>query len=630
MATGTRTGGILARPTSMEGVWGWVTTVDAKRIGMMYITTSILFFLWGGIQALVVRTQLSYPGAEFVSPDTYNSMFTMHALTMIFLAIMPMSVGFFNLIVPLQIGARDVAFPRMNALSYWVYLFGGLLLSMGWLFGEAASSGWFAYAPLTESAYAADRGMDFYVLGLLVLGTSSMAGAFNFIVTIINLRAPGLTWFKLPVFVWMTFITSILLVTAFPVITVALIELMFDRYLGANFFVAAQGGDPLLWQHLFWVFGHPEVYILILPAMGIVSEVLPTFARKPLFGYPVIVFSGIIIGVMGWMVWSHHMFTVGLGTVAVGVFTVTTMLIAVPTGVKVFSWMATMWKGSIALTTANLYAIGFIALFVIGGLSGVSHSMSSSDFQQQDTYYVVAHIHYVLFGGSIMALFSGLYYWFPKFTGRMMNERYGKIQFFLLFIGMNIAFGPMHWVGMDGMPRRIYTYTSNMGWDFWNMVSTLGAFLLGFSILLLLHNLVRSFKKGEIADADPWDGRTLEWSIPSPVPHYNFARIPNVVSRDDWWARKYVTGEDGVTHPIPQGGAYAENEEDVDVHSIHLPDPSYWPLVTAIGLALMGGGVVFHLAISIVGALIMLVGIYGWAFEPVNEPDEEHEEQVIN
>ena len=624
MATGTQSGGILARPTSIDGVWGWITTVDAKRIGMMYITTSILFFLWGGIQALLVRTQLSHPGAEFVSPDTYNSMFTMHALTMIFLAIMPMSVGFFNLVVPLQIGARDVAFPRMNALSYWVYLFGGILLSMGWLVGEAASAGWFAYAPLTESAYAANRGMDFYVLGLLVLGTSSMAGAFNFIVTIINLRAPGMSFFKLPVFVWMTFLTSILLVTAFPVITVALIELMFDRYLGANFFIASQGGDPLLWQHLFWVFGHPEVYILILPAMGIVSEVLPTFARKPLFGYSVIIFSGIVIGVMGWMVWSHHMFTVGLGTVAVGVFTVTTMLIAVPTGVKVFSWMATLWKGSIALTTANLYSIGFIALFVIGGLSGVSHAMSSSDFQQHETYYVIAHIHYVLFGGSIMALFSGLYYWYPKFTGRMMDERYGKVQFWMLFAGMNICFGPMHWVGMDGMPRRIYTYASNMGWDFWNMISTIGAFILGFSILLLLHNLVRSLKKGEIADGDPWDGRTLEWSIPSPAPHYNFARIPTVTDRDDWWARKYATGDDGITRPVPQGGAYGHGEEDVDVHSIHLPDPSYWPLVTAIGMALMGGGFAFHLAITVVGALIMTVGIYGWAFEPVNEPSDDH------
>lgn len=609
---------ILRRPTVATGWVGWLVTVDHKRIGILYGVTSVLFFLLGGLEAITLRLQLSHPDNALVSPDVFSQLFTMHALTMIFLAIMPLSVAFFNIIIPLQIGARDVAFPRLNALSYWVYLFGGLLLNAGWFFGRAPGAGWFAYSPLTSTAFDVAGGMDFYVLGLLVLGTSSMAGAFNFLVTIINMRAPGMTLMRMPVFTWMTLITSFLLVTAMPVITVALIELGFDRFVGTNFFNPSLGGDPVLWQHLFWVFGHPEVYILILPAMGIVSEILPTFSKKPLFGYPFIVLSGVFIGFMGWTVWSHHMFTVGLGPVANATFAVTTILIAVPTGVKIFNWLGTLWGGSIEFNTTMLFALGFVILFIIGGLSGVTHAAVPADAQQQDTYYIVAHLHYVLFGGSIFGLFAGIYYWFPKVTGRLMNEKLGKLNFWLLFIGMNLTFAPMHWVGLDGMPRRIYTYDSNMGWDFWNLFATVGSWVILLGVLVFLHNIVKSYRKGEPSGSDPWDGRTLEWAIPSPPPEYNFAQIPTVTGRDAFWSEKYIENEDGV--PIPVKKPSKTNTKGAG--EIHMPGLSYFPFVTALGMAIGFFGVLIHVSVMVVGLVIMLFGIYGWAFEPADPEPE--------
>jgi cytochrome c oxidase subunit 1 len=436
--------GVIARPTSYAGVLGWITTVDHKRIGVLYGVTALVLMSIAGVEAGVLRMQLAVPDSGLIGGDTFNAMFTMHATVMVFMVIMPLSASFFNFVIPLAIGARDVAFPRLNALSYWLFLFGALLFHASFLVNELPDAGWFSYANLTEKPFSVNRGLDFWSVSLLVLGTSSVAAALNFIVTIVNLRAPGMSLMRMPVFVWMTLITSILLVLAFPVITVGLIELTMDRNFGTHFFIPSAGGDPVLWQHLFWVFGHPEVYILILPAMGIVSEVLPTFSKKPLFGYPFIIFSGIVIGMMGWAVWSHHMFTVGLGPVANSVFTITTMLIAVPTGVKIFNWIGTLWGGSIDLKTPMLFALGFVALFIVGGLSGVSHAVSPSDFQQQDTYYIVAHVHYVLFGGSIFGLFAGVYYWLPKITGRMYNEGMGKLTFWLLFIGMNVTFFPMH------------------------------------------------------------------------------------------------------------------------------------------------------------------------------------------
>ena len=604
----------IPRPVHPTGVWSWITTIDHKRIGILYGVTAFVLFVIGGVEALLMRTQLASAEQDIISPEVFNQLFTMHGTTMIFLAIMPMGAAFFNYIVPLQIGARDVAFPRLNAFSYWTFLAGAIMLNFSWFLGGAPNAGWFGYSPVTGETFNPGHGIDFWIMSLQLLGIASLAAAFNFIVTILNMRAPGMTFMRLPLFTWMTLVTSFLLILAFPVITVALIELMFDRFFGANFFVTNAGANPVLWQHLFWVFGHPEVYILILPAMGIISEVIPTFSKKPLFAYPVVVLSGVIIGFMGWMVWSHHMFTVGLGPVANSVFAITTMAIAIPTGVKIFNWIGTMWKGSIEFATPMLFAMGFISMFIIGGISGIMHSIAASDAQQQDTYFIVAHLHYVLLGGSIFALMCGIYYWFPKFTGRMFDEKIGQLNFWIIFIGFNVAFFPMHFTGMDGMPRRIYTYSSGMGWSGWNMVSTAGAFLLAFGILIFMVNIIRSWRSGEPAGNDPWDARTLEWSIPSPPPEYNFVEIPIVHDRDDWWAQK----RHPVRRPVPVGGGSGEDEG----HSIHLPQPSYWPILVSIGLLVGAYGLIYNFAVAGIGGGIAMVSMYAWSFEPVNEPDE--------
>ncbi len=574
-------------------------------------------FLSGGIEATLMRIQLAGPELDIVSAAVYNQLFTMHGTTMIFLAIMPLSAAFFNFVIPLQIGARDVAFPRLNAFSYWTFLGGALMLKLSWI-GGATDAGWFGYAPLTSITQNPGTGIDFWIISLQVLGVASLAASFNFIVTIINMRAPGMSMMRMPLFTWMSFITAILLVLAFPVITVALIELTFDRYFAFNFFNVANGGSVVLWQHLFWVFGHPEVYILILPAMGIVSEVLPVFSKKPLFGYTTVVLAGAIIAFMGWMVWSHHMFTVGLGAVANAVFTVTTMLIAVPTGIKVFNWIGTIWGGSLKLNTPMLFSLGFIAMFLLGGVSGVMHAVSASDAQQQDTYFIPAHIHYVLFGGAIMAILSGIYYWFPKYSGKMYSEKLGKISFWLIMIGQNVTFFPMHFVGLDGMPRRIYTYVEGMGWEMWNGVATGGVFILILGFLFVLHNIGYHWKNGKQAPGDPWDGRTLEWSIPSPPPEYNFKEIPVVKGIDDWW----ITKQGSPQRSVPTSGGSGDEE-----HDIHLPQPSYWPMVSAIGLFISAYGVVFNdlivpWGLATIGLVIGFIGVYAWSLEPVNDPDE--------
>ena len=607
--------GVIPRPTSYAGLWGWITTVDHKRIGVLYGLTAFIFLIFAGIEAGVIRLQLASAESDLIGPGRYNEMFTMHATTMVFMVIMPLSVSFFNIVIPLAIGARDVAFPRLNALSYWIFLFGGVLMHMSFVVDQVPDAGWFSYANLTEKPFSVDRGLDYWAISLLVMGTSSVAGALNFIVTIINLRAPGMTMMRMPVFVWMTLITSLLLVLAFPVITVGLIELTMDRNFGTHFFIPAEGGDPILWQHLFWVFGHPEVYILILPAMGIVTEILPTFSRKPLFGYPFIVFSGIVIGIMGWAVWSHHMFTVGLGPVANSVFTITTMLIAVPTGVKIFNWIGTLWKGSIEFTTAMMFALAFIALFIVGGLSGVSHAVSPSDFQQQDTYYIVAHIHYVLFGGSIVAIFAGTYYWFPKITGKMLDETLGKLNFWLIFIGMNLTFFPMHFVGLNGMPRRIYTYSSEFGWEHMNQLASIGYIVMALGFLVFMYNLWQTRNSRRVSH-DPWDAPGVEWTISSPPPPYNFAEIPQILGRDHYW----IVKENAEAAGTPITGP----EAPVDPSSIHMPSPSYWPLFTAIGVALIGGGLLSHYALSFVGGIITMVGTIAWANEPPSAPSDQH------
>jgi cytochrome c oxidase subunit 1 len=605
------------RPTATTGAASWLTTVDHKRIGILYGVTAFVFLLIGGIEALLIRIQLATPGNTFLTFEEYNQLFTMHGVTMIFLVVMPLGAAFFNYLIPLQIGARDVAFPRLNAFSYWTFLLGGLFLYSSFFLGGSPDGGWFGYANL--STELPGNGMDFYALGLQITGISSLVAAVNFIVTILNERAPGMSLMRMPVFSWMTLVVSFLLLFALPVLAIALFELTFDRLFGTLFFQPAAGGDPILWQHLFWLFGHPEVYILILPAMGIVSEVLPTFSRKPLFGYAAVVFSGIAIGFMGWGVWAHHMFTVGLGPVANAAFALSTMFIAVPTGVKIFNWLGTMWGGSIRFSTPMLFSIGFVAMFIIGGLSGVTHAIVPSDTQQQDTYYIVAHFHYVLFGGALFGLFSGAYYWFPKVTGRMLSEGLGKLHFWLMLIGFNLTFGPMHILGLQGMRRRVPTYPEGVGWDLWNMVSTIGAFLIAASILVFMVNVIRSITRGREAGNDPWDARTLEWLTPSPPPHYNFDEVPVVRHRDEVWHRKYAEDERGRPVPVVAGAAGGDHDDDEEHHDIHMPDPSYFPLLASLGIPVIGYGLIFWWPAAIVGGLITLGGLFGWSLEPVAE-----------
>jgi cytochrome c oxidase subunit I len=620
--------GLLSRPMESEkGFLSWVTTVDHKRLGIMYGIAAMAWFVLGGVEALFIRLQLVVPNNTVLGADTYNQMFTMHATTMVFLVVMPMSAAFFNYFLPLQIGARDVAFPRMNAFSWWAYFFGGLFLYSSYFLGGFPDGGWFGYAPNTSIVNSPGLGIDFWILGLQLLGIGSTVSAVNFIVTVFNMRAPGMTLFRMPVFAWMTFVASFLMLFAMPIITVALFLLTFDRKYGANFFEVSQGGDPVLWQHLFWLFGHPEVYILILPAMGIVSEVLPTFARKPLFGYPVVVFSGIAIGFMGWGVWAHHMFAVGLGTVATAAFGVSTMFIAVPTGVKIFNWVGTIWGGALRFTTAMLFSVGFILTFLIGGLSGVTHSLVASDAQQTDTYYIVAHFHYVLFGGAIMGLFAGIYFWYPKIFGKLLNEKIGKVHWFLMWFGTHLTFGPMHVVGLQGQPRRMYRYDTGMGFDAWNLVETIGAFVIALSLLTFFANVIATHRnKNQVVPIDPWDARTIEWMTDNPPKPHNFDVIPTVHSLDEFWHRKYAEEEGtGRVKRVATAEQVLEHEY-VDPKTIHMPSPSYWPLILGFSLFVLAYGALYSAnPVLVIGAIMVVGSIFGWAIEPSSEPhDDDH------
>ncbi|MCH7553088.1 MAG: cytochrome c oxidase subunit I [Chloroflexi bacterium] len=613
--------GVLRRPTGVDGVWGWITTVDAKRIGIMYGVSALLFLIAGGIEAMIIRVQLAQPDQSIVAPETYNQLFTMHGTTMIFLVIMPLNAAFFNFIVPLMIGARDVAFPRLNALSFWVFLAGGIFLHVSFLAGGAADAGWFSYANLTERPFSATRGIDYWILSLALLGFSSTVASINFITTIINMRAKGMTFMRMPVFVWMTLIVSFLLLLALPVITVALILLLVDRIGGSSFFVTSGGGDPVLWQHLFWIFGHPEVYVLILPAMGVVSEILPVFSRKPLFGYRMIVLAGVIIAVLGFAVWSHHMFAVGLGPIANGYFATATMVIAIPTGVKIFNWIATLWRGQLSFPTPMLFALAFIALFTVGGLSGIMHASPPTDLQQTDTYFIVAHLHYVLFGGSMFGLMGGIYYWFPKVTGRMLNDGLGKLHFWVMFIGANLAFFPMHFVGLGGMPRRVFTYAEELGLGDLNLLVSIGAFIMGGSFLFLVVNIFKSLKNGKIAGDDPWDGHTLEWTTASPPPLHNFDELPEVRSVRPLWDEKHP---EAAENPPPPKVDPTQRRQ----RHIHLPSPSYWPLVLAIGTMVSFFGILYvhegGVPAIIIGVLIAFIATMAWVMEPVTADEGHH------
>jgi cytochrome c oxidase subunit 1 len=512
---------------SRSRIYEWLTTTDHKRIGIMYIVTAYLFFLIGGVMAIAIRTELAAPGTQLLNPDIYNQAFTMHGTTMIFFFVMPMLAGFGNFIVPLQIGAADMAFPRINALSFWIIPFSGVLLFSGFALGGAAEGGWTSYVPLSEAKYAG-TGQDLWLAALTLNGISSILSAINFLATIFKLRAPGMTMLRLPIFVWTVLVTNVLLLFAVPVLASGMIMLFIDRNYGGSFFDPAAGGDSILWQHIFWFFGHPEVYILILPAFGIISEVVPVFSRKPLFGYKAFVLATVSIGVLGFGVWAHHMFTTG--AVFLPFFSITTFLISVPTGVKMFNWIATMWRGKIQFTTAMLFAVGFLSSFLIGGLDGAFSASTPIDFALQDTYWIVSHLHYVLFGGSAMAIMAATYYWFPKMTGRLLDERIGKLQFAIIFVATQMTFFPMHLLGLSGMPRRIQDYAPNAGWQDLNVLATAGSYLLGLGILLLLWNFFITLRGPRTAGDDPWDANTLEWATTSPPPSYNFEHLPEVRS----------------------------------------------------------------------------------------------------
>jgi cytochrome c oxidase subunit 1 len=541
-----------APPRTLGDVlYSWVTTVDHKRLGILYILYALFFLVVGGIEATIMRIQLIVPHNNFVSPQTFNRMFTMHGTTMIFFVAMPILFGFGNYLIPLMIGARDMAFPRLNAWSFWLTAFGGLLLYFSFIGGNglygagtAPDVGWFAYAPLTARAFSIGHSTDFWTLGLLVSGFGSIGAAVNFVTTILCLRCPGMTLGKMPLFVWLNLVMGGMVLFVISPLTAAQVMLSFDRFLGAHFFDTQAGGSAVLWMHFFWIFGHPEVYVLVLPAFGFMSEIVPVFSRKPMFGYPVMVAASVGIGFVSFTVWAHHMFTIGMNSYANSFFVITTMVVGIPTGIKIFNWLGTMWGGKIQFKTPMLFCIGFLFQFLIAGLTGIMLGAAPFDWQLANSYFVVAHFHYVIVGGILFALFGAFYYWFPKMSGRLYLENLGKLHFWLFVIGFHLTFDFMHIPGILGMPRRIYTYEPGRGWDSWNFIVTVGVFVQGIAVLIFVGNLLYSIFKGKVAGNDPWDAWTLEWSTSSPPPEYNFAQIPVVRSRRPLWDLKHPEDPD--------------------------------------------------------------------------------------
>lgn len=579
-------------------LWDWLTTVDHKKIGILYFLGGGFFFVLGGIEAMLIRWQLHIPNNDFVSAGLFNDLITMHGTTMIFLAAMPILFGFMNAIVPLQIGARDVAFPFINSLGFWMFFFGGLFLNISWLYGEVPDAGWTSYASLSLASQG--HGVDFYAIGLQIAGGGTLMAGINFLVTIINMRAPGMTYMRMPLFTWTTFVASAMILFAFPPLTVGLFFLTFDRMFGGNFFNHTMGGNTIIWEHIFWIFGHPEVYILILPAFGIFSEIFSIFSRKRLFGYPSMVFATVLIGFLGFMVWAHHMFTVGLGPTANAIFAVATMAIAVPTGVKIFNWLLTMWGGSIKITTPMLYALGFIPSFVMGGVTGVMQGAAPLDYQLHDSYFIVAHFHYVIVGGVVLAILAATHLYWPKMFGTMLNETLGKVTFWFFFIGFHMTFLIQHWLGFWGMPRRVWTYMDGQGWNLANLISTIGAFMMAIGVIVLVINAIMTSVKNVKVANDPWgDGRTLEWAIESPPIYYNFHATPLVRGLDTVWIEKMEGNESGLTPAEP-------------IKDIHMPNGSIIPLLMSLGLFIAGFGAMFRTEESW-GLPVLIFGLL-WTF----------------
>jgi len=535
----------------LEVLHGWVTTVDHKRLGLMYIGYALLFLVIAGFEALMMRVQLAIPNNTFVSPQTFNRLFTMHGTTMVFFVGMPILFGFGNYLIPLMIGARDMAFPRLNAFSFWISAFGGLLLYFSFLGGDglygagtAPDVGWFAYAPLTAKAFSPGHSTDYWTLSILLSGIGSVGVALNIVATTICMRCPGMKLTRMPLLVWLYFVDACMVLVVVSPLTAAQIMLMLDRYLGSHFFDTQAGGSAVLWMHFFWIFGHPEVYVLVLPAFAFANEIIPVFSRKAIFGYPAMVAATVAIGFISLSVWAHHMFTVGLGAGANTFFTLATMIIAVPTGIKIFNWLATLWGGKIHFTAAMMFAVGFLFQFLIAGLTGIMLSAAPFDWQLGNSYFVVAHFHYVLVGAILFMIFSAFYYWYPKMTGRMLNETLGKWHFWIFLIGFHLTFDFMHIPGLMGMPRRVYTYEADRGWAIWNMIVSSGAIFQAIGTLLFVYNLVWSYFKGPVAGPDPWDAWTLEWATSSPPAVYNFAVVPSVQSRRPLWDLKHPEDPD--------------------------------------------------------------------------------------
>ena len=607
---------------SPPGLAGFFTAVNHRTIGARYITTGMIFFILAGIAALLMRIQLAVPESRFLDPDLYNQLFTMHGTTMMFLFAVPIMEGVGIYLVPLMVGARDMAFPRLNAFGYFVFLISGILLWVSLLFGSAPDGGWFAYVPLTGPQYSPGIGIDVYATLITFLEVAALVAAVELIVTILFMRAPGMSINRIPLFVWAILVMAFMIIFAMPPLMVGSVELALDRTIGTHFFNPSAGGDTLLWQHLFWFFGHPEVYIIFIPALGIISAVVPTFARRPIVGYTFLVLSFVAIGFLSFGLWVHHMFTTGLPELGLSFFSVASMMIAIPSGVQIFSTLATLWTGRVWMTTSMLFVIGFVITFVIGGITGIMVAAVPFDWQVHDTYFVVAHFHYVLIGGAVFPLFAGIFYWFPKITGRLLNETLGRWQFWLMFSGFHIAFFPMHLTGFYGMPRRVYTYLSGLGWDALNMISTVGAFILALGALAFVVNVLRSRSTGEIAGPNPWGASTLEWAADSPPAPYNFAVIPEVRSRDPLWyelsgsaAEDLRTDEDRDRLGLLAYRRETPGTSLLDAKPqmrIVLPGPTIIPFFLALAVSFTFVGVMVDLILVPIGALLIFISIALW------------------